>query len=367
MAASRKKKGNGDKNGFYLALFVVFLFLAGAGAGHKFILQLYLSSVPVNSVILLCSAGSVALVLRYILSVSKEVDSLRQFKCWSEEPGDEARIWNHADLFLLGPVLGPLNKTMAENGSLALESTSDLRSIVSGIEQNIDQRKSLVSFLAGFLVMLGLFGTFLGLTITLQSMGHILDTLATGLDSSSQTSILKVMVQLIVELKRPMAGMGTAFSTSLFGLIGSSLVGLLSLLLNRSHEQLKRRVELWLSTTITNEGSTPLMGGGGGIPESVGEQLLVLSRQIEQNNDLLTESLEKSNKFLLEMTILQQRSSEVQQVIQEQAIETTGGVKLGNDLSGRLIRECKEIAELQSSISGSLSRMIDRNKGNGKS
>jgi len=335
------------KSNIYYAVALVLLFIIGGVVARKFVLALYHSAAVMNSIIALTCIVSVALVMRYLISVSKEIESLREFKCWSESP-DVSYDYSDAALSLLRPVLGPLNKALGENGSLAIESASELRSIVESIEQNIESRKSLVNFLAGFLVLLGLFGTFLGLTITLQSMGQILDSLASGLSGSGEASILKVMVQLIVQLKKPMAGMGTAFSTSLAGLTGSALVGLLSLFMAKSHDQLKNRVELWLGSILRGRSSSSFSydieteGDG-----SVSKQFEALSNRIDKNNELLTASFEKTNKFLLEITLMQQRTSEIQRVILEQAEAAAGSRKLGNDLSGRLIEECRHIKKIQ--------------------
>lgn len=308
-----------------------------------FIASLYKTSVPINSAIIAVIWGSICIAMWYIISACREISVFVQFTEWCKKPNEVDFDLNRIEFGFLGVVLRPIIGSIRHNGSAIVHSTSETRSMVEGFEQSVSSRAKLVSFLGGFLVLLGLLGTFLGLTITLQSMGVILNKLAGGLQNASNDSILQVMVELIVRLKEPMGGMGTAFSTSLFGLAGSGVVGVLAMILSRVHDQLKWYLENWLSEQVRLSSSNdkeedinfPLDG-------DLPEQLKAIAVQLASTNAETNAALANSNKFLLEMTIQQQQAAEIFRALKEQAIETQKGIMLGNELTGRLVKDSRQ-------------------------
>ncbi|NDV28101.1 hypothetical protein [Desulfovibrio sp. JC010] len=345
---------NSNKYKLYLTLSILVLLavITSVVISFAFLKTLFATSEIINSIILAVFIGSMITAFRYILSVRKDMQLFAEFTDWCEHPEESSFELEDLNKGLLGNVLVSIGCSIKENGILIVKSSSDSRSIIESLEQNFSSRSSLISFLGGFLVLLGLMGTFLGLTLTLQSMGEILSTLAGGLTDSSDTSIMQVMIQLIVELKNPMAGMGTAFSTSLFGLAGSAVVGVLSILLSRMHDQLKQRVENWLNEkTEYSAGKSGTSGAAVSADQDLGSQMAAISAQLEKNNEALLESLENTNKFLLKLTLLQQRSAEAINTVQDQSLETTKEIGLGNELTGRLIKESRQmVTALEKSI-----------------
>ena len=335
----------------YFSLLILATLAAASYLGFDFLKSLYMTSIPINSTILFVVLGSIYLVFHYIFSVCRDIRHFDVFTVWCEDPDTVEFDVESFTSGVLGPIMTPMCASIQEKGRVVISSTSEGRSMVEGLEQSIDARASLVAFLVGFLVLLGLLGTFLGLTITLQSMGDILKTLAGGLSDAGDSSIVQVMVQLIVQLQEPMAGMGTAFSTSLFGLAGSGVVSVLAIFLSRIHGQLTNRLEAWLNmktlfaseetttTRISAEGAPQVSLGGGSAA-----QLEALSTQLLESNQSVLNALNDTNKFLLKMTILQQRSAEVMNTVQTQSIETTKEINHGNELSGRLIRESRQLS-----------------------
>ncbi|CCO24140.1 hypothetical protein [Maridesulfovibrio hydrothermalis] len=353
------KNQNKYKVYLYLSIMLMAVLIGSAIVSFAFLKTMFATSAVINTVIIAVFLGSVVTAFRYILTVRKDIALFREFTKWCEAPEDTDFDIDDIKKSILGTVLGPIGCSIKEHGVLVVHSTSDSRSIIEGLEQSISSRTMLISFLGGFLVLLGLMGTFLGLTITLQSMGEILSTLAGGLSDASDTSIMQVMIQLIIELKNPMAGMGTAFSTSLFGLSGSAVVGILSILLSRMHDQLKLGLENWLNEK-TEFYAASGTGGAGAFPvdQDMGSQLAAISNQLAHNNESMLEVLENTNKFLLKLTILQQRSAEAINTVQDQSIETTKEIGLGNELTGRLIKESRQmVVALERSIES-----LERNK-----
>jgi len=333
------------KSYLYFSVALLVVLVAGSIAGHSFLKALFETAVIINTIILCVFFVSIFAAYRYVYLVYKDIALFSEFTKWCEAPEESSFDVEKINTSILGPTLGAISCSIQGHGALVLNSSSDSRSVVESFEHGSSSRIHLISYLSGFLVLLGLMGTFFGLTITLQSMGEILSTLAGGLGGASDSSILQVMIQLIIQLKDPMTGMGTAFSTSLFGLSGSAFVGVLAVLLRRMHDQLKEKLENWLNEKTEFSASNSVEGGASGFPVDGGmaTQLAAISTQLSSNNEAILEALDNSNKFLLKMILLQQRAVEAMSVVKDQSTETTKEIGLGNELAGRLIKESRQI------------------------
>ena len=127
----------------------------------------------------------------------------------------------------------------SEDGQL---SALSLRSVLDGVAARLDEAREISRYFIGLLVFLGLLGTFWGLLQTIGSVGRVVG----GLDLSS-TDFDALMSQLRNGLDAPLAGMATAFSSSLFGLGGSLVIGFLDLQLGQAMGRFFNEVEDWLS------------------------------------------------------------------------------------------------------------------------
>ncbi|MBG0776164.1 MAG: hypothetical protein H0S85_06980 [Desulfovibrionaceae bacterium] len=333
----------------------LFLLLAGIWSSFGFIASLYRTSIPVNSVIIVVVWGSICLALYYIIAACREIDIFLRFTEWYEDPENVDFDVDQVKFGFLGSVLKPLIGSIKESGRAVVSSSSETHSMVESFEQGVASRSKLITFLGGFLVLLGLLGTFLGLTITLQSMGVILSKLAGGLKDSSDSSILQIMIELITRLKEPMQGMGTAFSTSLFGLAGSAVVSIQAVVLSRVHEQLKRLLEGWLSAQVRLAGSQEngvAAGGGVAFPADgdFSGQMRAIAEQLAKNNVDLNKALGESNKFLLEMTIQQRQGGEVYRAMEGLVADTKKQLGLNNDLTGRLLKDTRQMVSVLESL-----------------
>ncbi|MEO0397859.1 MAG: hypothetical protein AAF224_00365 [Pseudomonadota bacterium] len=124
-------------------------------------------------------------------------------------------------------------------------SPSTMQTLIDGIDERLVEVKSLITYVAGILIFLGLIGTFLGLMITLASVGDILG----GLDLSGGDPT-ETVTNLMDNLQTPLAGMATGFSSSLFGLVTSLTVSLMIQLVARAGSSLKADVANWLSNVV---------------------------------------------------------------------------------------------------------------------
>jgi hypothetical protein len=138
---------------------------------------------------------------------------------------------------------------MLRNRSLKV-SVGTMQSIMSSIEAKLTEERSLLTYLTGLLVFLGLIGTFIGLMEMVGSVGGIIGKL-NGASSQSSAAISG----LLKSLEDPLRGMATGFSSSLFGLFGSLVVGLMVRLSSTAANALKHAFESWLASVSQLETS----------------------------------------------------------------------------------------------------------------
>jgi hypothetical protein len=134
-------------------------------------------------------------------------------------------------------------------------STQMMRGILDSIAMRLDEARDLSRYLTGLLIFLGLLGTFWGLIETVGSVGKVVDTLKPGGDSAS------VFETLREGLAAPLGGMGIAFSSSLFGLAGSLILGFLDLQMSQAQNRFYTNLEDWLSTTVHDISVEPMSAG----------------------------------------------------------------------------------------------------------
>jgi methyl-accepting chemotaxis protein len=145
-------------------------------------------------------------------------------------------------------LLAPMRALIGRRQSMALTTTST-RSILDSIATRLDESRDISRYLIGLLVFLGLLGTFWGLLETVGSIGQTIQSL-----DPSSGSTTDVLDSLKAGLQAPLSGMGTAFSSSLFGLSGSLILGFLDLQAGRAQNRFYTELENWLSS-VTDLGS----------------------------------------------------------------------------------------------------------------
>lgn len=154
----------------------------------------------------------------------------------------------------------------SEEGQL---SALSLRSVLDGVAVRLDEAREISRYFIGLLVFLGLLGTFWGLLQTIGSVGRVVG----GLDLSS-TDFDAMMSQLRNGLDAPLAGMATAFSSSLFGLGGSLVIGFLDLQLGQAMGRFFNEVEDWLSAfaKFSDQTASPPDGGRQALAQGLSEE-----------------------------------------------------------------------------------------------
>jgi len=121
-------------------------------------------------------------------------------------------------------------------------SALSLRTVLDGIRSRLDESREISRYMIGLLVFLGLLGTFWGLLGTIDAVGTVIGGLELG-----NRDFAKVFSELKAGLMGPLSGMGTAFSSSLFGLGGSLVLGFLDIQAGHAQNRFYDGLEEWLS------------------------------------------------------------------------------------------------------------------------
>jgi hypothetical protein len=228
----------------FLFSMLVFLAICGfiAAILYRQISTAFQANPGLNGLILGVLAIGILLVFGQVLRLFREVRWVNSFRA-----GSEAR----------DPVLlAPMRALLSRSSTMAL-STASMRSILDSIATRLDESRDISRYLIGLLVFLGLLGTFWGLLQTIGSIGDTIQSLDPGSGDMGE-----ILDSLQIGLSAPLAGMGTAFSSSLFGLAGSLVLGFLDLQAGRAQNRFYTELENWLST-VTDLGSD-LQGGAAG-------------------------------------------------------------------------------------------------------
>ena len=141
-------------------------------------------------------------------------------------------------------LLAPLAQLLRSRGARMQISSSSSNSILESVATRIDEARDITRYLTNLLVFLGLLGTFYGLATTVPA---IVETIR-SLTPKEGESGLDVFGKLMGGLEQQLGGMGTAFSSSLLGLAGSLVVGLLELFASHGQNRFYRELEEWLSS-----------------------------------------------------------------------------------------------------------------------
>lgn len=193
----------------------------------------FLANPGLNGVIIAVLAIGIILVFRQVLRLFPEIKWVNTFRI--AEPGIEVE----RPPVLLAPMATLLGDRI---GRMAI-STQTMRSILDSILMRLDEDRELSRYLVSLLIFLGLLGTFWGL---LQTVSAVADTIRTLDVSSANTGV--IFEDLKEGLAAPLGGMGTAFSSSLFGLAGSLVLGFLDLQAGQAQNMFYNDLEDWLST-----------------------------------------------------------------------------------------------------------------------
>ncbi|QID19097.1 flagellar motor protein MotA [Nitrogeniibacter mangrovi] len=227
----------------------------------------FLANIAFNSLILLVLAVGIGVNLRQVWRLQREVLWVDDFARRPDAPASSARA------VLLAPMARLLSSR--ERGRFHL-SPASMRSILDSVQIRLEEQRDLSRYLIGLLIFLGLLGTFWGLLATIRSVGDIIGSMSGGADPVAMFDALKT------RLDAPLSGMATSFSTSLFGLAGSLVVGFLDLQSGHAQNRFYNELEEWLSHITRLPGGALGEGEGGSVPAYVQALLEQTAESLER-------------------------------------------------------------------------------------
>ncbi len=230
----------------FLFRMLVFVVLVGliAFVLLKQIEVAFMANPGLNALIIGVEAIGIILSVRQVARLFPEIAWVNNFRV--ADPGlavDRPPV-------LLAPMAAILGSRV---GRMAM-STQLMRGILDSIANRLDEARDISRYMTGLLVFLGLLGTFWGLIETVGSVGNVIQ----GLKATSDTS--NMFDSLREGLAAPLSGMGISFSSSLFGLAGSLVLGFLDLQSSQAQNRFYTELEDWLSTTVYDQGAEPTPG-----------------------------------------------------------------------------------------------------------
>jgi hypothetical protein len=228
---------------------------------HKQIWAAFLANPGLNSVIIIVLLIGILLAFRQVIRLFPEIAWVNSFRL--ADPG----------LAIERPpvLLAPMAAILGDHAGRMSISAQTMKSLLDSMATRLDEARDTSRYMTGLLVFLGLLGTFWGLIDTVGSVGAVITSLKAGGDASAMFDTLRE------GLAKPLGGMGISFSSSLFGLAGSLVLGFLDLQASQAQNRFYTDLEDWLATTVREIGGSaeavPMLGHG-----AAGEMRAVIER-----------------------------------------------------------------------------------------
>ncbi len=246
-----------------LALVAVGVYIAFPRVSGIFFANLWL-----NGFIFVVFLIGVFVAFWQVIQLSSSVRWIEDFA--SERPGHQITVAPR--------LLAPLASLLRSRGKQQTHiSSTSARSILESVATRIDEERDITRYIVSLLIFLGLLGTFYGLATSVPAVVETIRSLAPQEGETALSGFGRLMIGLEAQLD----GMGVAFSSSLLGLAGSLVVGLLELFAGHGQNRFYRELEEWLSS-ITRLGSASIEGEGGETAGAMGSLAVVLDNMTDQ-------------------------------------------------------------------------------------
>ncbi|MBT5193502.1 MAG: flagellar motor protein MotA [Rhodospirillaceae bacterium] len=264
----------------YLVRMAIFLALVAAAAVLLYLplVRAFQANTVLNGMILATLAFGIVHAFRQVLMLRPEVEWVETFR--RSEPGLSVQ----REPRLLAPMATMLGERTA--GRMSLSALS-MRSMLDSIHSRLDESRDLSRYLIGLLIFLGLLGTFWGLLETVGAVGKTIGSL-----SLAAGDFASIFSDLKEGLQSPLNGMAIAFSSSLFGLAGSLVLGFLELQASQAQNRFYNDLEEWLSSYTRLSSGSGLAEGDQSVPayvqallEQTADSLENLQRTISRSEE----------------------------------------------------------------------------------
>jgi len=309
----------------YLVRMLMFLLVVVVIAAllHAPLTRAFMGNPALNGVILGALFLGVAFTFRQILRLMPE-------RRWLTSIQKTGKLDNRQ----VKPVLlATVYAMLADQRQESQLSALSLRSVLDGVAARLDEGREISRYMIGLLVFLGLLGTFWGLLQTIGAVGLVVGSLDTaGNDFNA------MMSQLKGGLDAPLSGMATAFSSSLFGLAGSLILGFLDLQLGQAMGRFFNELEDWLSAFArfndsgpagSERGVTPLAQG---MSEDAARALIHLGNSIAAGEDNRQRVLDQLTNINMTLAALNEAMTDDRRLREQLAQLNAGIAQLAADL-----------------------------------
>lgn len=242
----------------YRMAFVLIVFVALAAWQLEFVIRSIEANVHLNMTIICTFFFGAILAFRSVISLRNEMVALTALQVQYKDRGTlpEGCYDRPATVYEAPELLSHAHRLISDEltkpKQLSLP-TATVKMLVEGVDVRIDDRKSTLTYIVGLLVFLGLIGTFVGLMQTVGSVGDIIGSLSFG--GEGGPTLDEAFQGLITDLKGPLVGMATGFSSSLFGLLCSLTLGLMERFGTAAHRILPLEFESWLTNIAQLDGA----------------------------------------------------------------------------------------------------------------
>lgn len=250
-------------------LIVLALVAVGVFFAAPQVLPVFLANLYLNAFILFVFLIGLVASFWQVIQIANSTGWIKRFTTGTPDSRNAPRL------------LAPLAGLMRERGARVQIGASSARSILDSVATRIDEERDITRYITNLLIFLGLLGTFYGLATTVPAVVETIRSLAPGEGEAG----VEVFERLMTGLEAQLGGMGTAFSSSLLGLAGSLVVGLLELFASHGQNRFYRELEEWLSS-ITKLGIGP--GDDVGGEAGTTAYLLHMAEQIDLLRQTLT-------------------------------------------------------------------------------
>lgn len=221
---------------------------------YKQIVVAFFANPGLNALIGLVLLIGTILAFRQVIRLYPEVAWVNNFRIADPGLAIERRPT------LLAPMAAILG---GERTGRMTISQQTMRHLLDSIATRLDEARDISRYMTGLLVFLGLLGTFWGLIETVGSVGKVIDGLKVGGDAGALFDTLKE------GLAAPLGGMGISFSSSLFGLAGSLILGFLDLQSSQAQNRFYTDLEDWLASTVREYSGDGASGAGGELQNAI--------------------------------------------------------------------------------------------------
>lgn len=309
----------------YLIRMLVFLLMVSAIAGLLYapLFRAFMGNPALNGVIL----GALLLGIIYSFRQILRLDPERRWLMNVQKSGK-------LDSRQVKPVLlATVYAMLADQRQESQLSALSLRSVLDGVAARLDEGREISRYMIGLLVFLGLLGTFWGLLQTIGAVGAVVGSIDTA-----STDFEAMMQQLKGGLDAPLSGMSTAFSSSLFGLAGSLILGFLDLQLGQAMGRFFNELEDWLSAfaRFNDRPDTTDMNTGAlatGMSEEAARALIHLGNAIAAGEDNRNRVLEQLGNVNMTLAALNEALTDDRRLREQLAQLNAGIAQLSADLA----------------------------------